>query len=872
MSQKGSALRDVLQWSTDRPVWQRDALRRLYQSGSLSRDDEEELYAIARSARGFGDVTSGAGTGTPLADEHLPAPAAPGSTVSLKAFHDVQHVNALAPGQSLVFGKSGLTVIYGDNATGKSGYARILRQVCRTRGGDRRVLPNVFDHEQSGPPTAKIVFCVGGREEEVVWRQGDPAAEALTQMSFFDSQCAAALVATENELAYAPVAVELLRQLAGTCRRLKGRANEELAVLRQAKSAAITDPPVRTEGAVQRALSSLRSSTRIESIEQLASLSEAEEKRIDELRAVLADRPEQLAKAARLDRERLERLQSFGQDLGQGLAEERFAEHRGLIREAKEAREAAQLAATKAFGDEPLEGVGSLTWRRLWEAAREYSNREAYPETEFPNSNEEARCVLCQQELREDARERMNRFEEFVQAQLETAAQKAERSLSQSDARWEELRLDWTAVRQLVDGTRLVDEGLAEALRRYFVVARWRLRSVFRACRAGPSADWDEVGQIPPFPDDRLGAQIETLARRERELTAAARSDERQTLQRELEDLTDRQWLAKELPAVRDEINRLRKVERMEKLIRDLDSAGVTRKSTEISEQVVTEQLATAFDTELDRLSVRTARVRVGRARGHYGAPHYQIELDEPASNRVKAAEILSEGEHRAIALAGFLAELETSGDRSALIFDDPVSSLDHKWRRAVSQRLAEEAERRQVVVFTHDPVFLLMLQDAVDDHDGEVKHWRLVRRGPTTGVPVEEPPNLKVTRRIADLNNRLQAAGALRRQEGDAAYESEASAIYYRLRKAWERAVEEVLLGGVVERLSDEIHTKQLRHISDITKEDIRIVERSMTKCSRFAHDEATAINDPIPDPEEIQSDIDTLKEWRKAIMDRRN
>ncbi len=79
------------------------------------------------------------------------------------------------------------------------------------------------------------------------------------------------------------------------------------------------------------------------------------------------------------------------------------------------------------------------------------------------------------------------------------------------------------------------------------------------------------------------------------------------------------------------------------------------------------------------------------------------------------------------------------------------------------------------------------------------------------------------------------------------------------------------MLLGGVIERLGDEIHTRQLRHVSDITEEDIRLVERNMTKCSRFVHDEATPIGDPVPPPEGVGREIATLKDWCKAIRDRR-
>jgi hypothetical protein len=49
--------------------------------------------------------------------------------------------------------------------------------------------------------------------------------------------------------------------------------------------------------------------------------------------------------------------------------------------------------------------------------------------------------------------------------------------------------------------------------------------------------------------------------------------------------------------------------------------------------------------------------------------------------------------------------------DPSGIVFDDPVSSLDYQWRSAVARRVVEESRRRQVVVFTHDVVFLLALK-----------------------------------------------------------------------------------------------------------------------------------------------------------------
>ncbi len=51
-----------------------------------------------------------------------------------------------------------------------------------------------------------------------------------------------------------------------------------------------------------------------------------------------------------------------------------------------------------------------------------------------------------------------------------------------------------------------------------------------------------------------------------------------------------------------------------------------------------------------------------------------------PRSAAEPVGKVLSEGEHRCVALAAFLAELSTIDAQSAIVFDDPVSSLDHQF------------------------------------------------------------------------------------------------------------------------------------------------------------------------------------------------
>jgi hypothetical protein len=122
-----TVLQEILQWSQDRPIWQRDALRRLVLNGELSEEDIVALTEICKSRHGLAEQQEA----TVLSKEHVPDKAAEAPVSLVSIFHH-RGVNALAESQTLKFG-SGLTLVYGDNGAGKTGCIRILKTACRAR-------------------------------------------------------------------------------------------------------------------------------------------------------------------------------------------------------------------------------------------------------------------------------------------------------------------------------------------------------------------------------------------------------------------------------------------------------------------------------------------------------------------------------------------------------------------------------------------------------------------------------------------------------------------------------------------------------------------------------------------------------------------
>lgn len=117
-------LQEILNWSKGLPEWQQDVIARLYEKTDLSADDYDDVYALLKSAHGIVD-TKGR-VATKLANEQVKAPQAVDRLVHLAAIKNLRNVNALAEGQRIPINPSGLSIIYGENGSGKSGYSRVL--------------------------------------------------------------------------------------------------------------------------------------------------------------------------------------------------------------------------------------------------------------------------------------------------------------------------------------------------------------------------------------------------------------------------------------------------------------------------------------------------------------------------------------------------------------------------------------------------------------------------------------------------------------------------------------------------------------------------------------------------------------------------
>ena len=260
------------------------------------------------------------------------------------------------------------------------------------------------------------------------------------------------------------------------------------------------------------------------------------------------------------------------------------------------------------------------------------------------------------------------------------------------------------------------------------------------------------------------------------------------------------------------------------------------------------------------------------RAGGQYGSPQYEVRL--LAKPDAKVADVLSEGEQTCVATAAFLAELATASHNSALVFDDPITSLDHKWRHKVAERLVAESVVRQVIVFTHDMIFLNDLEEAAKQQEipCETRH---VRRSSTTiGLVNADLPwdGMAILARVDALEKQARALIEVREQRDEETYKREARHFYDDLRAAWERALEEVAFAHVVMRHRDYIKVQDLVRVSALTEDDCKSWSDNFSKCCGLmaGHDGSRGRNRPMPEPAQLLGDVEALNTWIRDLKRR--
>src|ERR1035437_5968835 len=199
----------ILEFAKHQPTWQQDLFRRVLTQPSLTSADMEEVLSMLHAEEGLEAEPNIAPE--PLSGDHVRYCEEAASSTIISSLSEARNVNRLVSGQELPFAPKGITLVYGDNGSGKSGYSRILKQLCRARR-DRpeRVLGDVYAAVPPPPAQAKLSYSVGGEAKEHFWVDGTPGPRELSRLTVFDALTAPIYVDRQNQIEFLPEGLDVL--------------------------------------------------------------------------------------------------------------------------------------------------------------------------------------------------------------------------------------------------------------------------------------------------------------------------------------------------------------------------------------------------------------------------------------------------------------------------------------------------------------------------------------------------------------------------------------------------------------------------------------------------------------------------------------
>jgi energy-coupling factor transporter ATP-binding protein EcfA2 len=422
----------LLAWSAGLHQWQQDLLRRLALGEAMAHTDyrayADRLAGAELAAAGPWaeppKISAVSSELVPLSADHLQVVAADVPPVCVTKILHIEGANALAPGAEIHFEPRGLSVIAGKNGSGKSGFTRLLKQVCISRSPES-ILPNAFGNGEV--PSAVISFLAGDAPTaEVSWKHDVlNRPSALHRVRVFDSHAAVAHLANSNEVAYVPLTLRVLSDYTQALGLIAGELNKDLEILRSNKR---TWPELQV-GILLPIFDNLGSESARDEISRLGVLTAEETEEFGKLPALIQNAtvsdPTTLMVQAKGRSQQLVVLANRLKAVADGMSPARL---KALAdsRVALKAADAAVSAAVQGFDeDSPLPGVGSAAWQRLWTEAASLAAEHEHTVDRFPDAYGVSRCLLCHQATAGPVEERLSRFAAWMEAEAQTAATQA---------------------------------------------------------------------------------------------------------------------------------------------------------------------------------------------------------------------------------------------------------------------------------------------------------------------------------------------------------------------------------------------------------------------------------------------------------------
>lgn len=856
-----SPVEQIVDWVKEKPIWWQHTVRIALQNGELSEVDLDEIHHVALMEHGLREKDDiWFGTQQPILTTGFEQEEA---EVTLKSISQVKNVGSLAEDQLLEFSSSGLTIIYGDNGAGKSSYSKILKHACLARGKPPLILGNVF--ENSGVPSSALLsVTVNGRDNNKSWSLDFTGDLDIKSIRIFDGEVADNFVTDEDELGYKPAGLHLLEGLVAAIDLVKRRVIEECM-----PGNGLVSLPEFGDTKIGDFVRNLSSETDITKIKKYT-IKDDEPYKSDQLVRDISDlkskSPKRIRKELENKKQQLLPLKNFLEKAIFDLDNKVYEKLKTMSLDVSQKLMLSEKLRQRLLVGLPLKGIGGEEWQNMWNAAEKYM-MSMEENRNFPPEKEEI-CPFCLQDISANTATKLEQFREFLLDQSSLQANEAKSKLENEQQKLQALNIEAEPYQAAIT----LLEGLYPNFEENFngLIDQLLERKTTFSSESIP----ESIPELCLDSFNQLKTQIKYIENSLKNIKENSSILKVINIkERELDEFNDKKLFNNNIEQIKNNINRYKELNNYEKLELECKPRSVTDLNTKICKSEIITPLVDSFDEELKEFNFNRFKVSP-KTRGSLGAQLLKLEI--LASGKPLVAKVASDGEQRCIAIACFLAEMRADKRKSAVIFDDPVSSLSHKWSSRVAKRLVKESLNRQVIVLTHDIVFYKLLLEEIENLEGSSSNEICLESSrKKAGIVRDIPPwdALTTSKRIKQLKVKLRKLKTIDHEGTEREFREEAYAFYGYLREAWERLVEEKLLNQVVTRFGRGVQTNRLKRLVDLKQEDFQRIDAGMSKCSTYfrGHDSAPAAGDPYPTIQEIETDIKAIEEFNNELQTQR-
>lgn len=609
--------------------------------------------------------------------------------IILKSISEVQGVGALSPTRSLEFGNN-LTIVYGENGCGKSSYVRILKSAVSPKNATA-ILGNVYE-ANCPSPQAILTYSDDGEEHQIRWK---PNLKSTCPLNIYDTSVAKQFAEEKNEVIYEPHILSILSIIAAVYEGVKTKFDElgsDNLAQQTPSDKAISNHKLTTEFY---ALKTIKSYDQF-----MANIiwDKSQQMQLSALQEGLQNQdPSKQLRALKAQQDLVEKQYQALIDLitntGDSFSDKYLSQRKKQIDTKQEADHLIEELKKVSV----ISKTGSDNWKKMWATAVKFSQEST------SNSSDtiivDGKCILCQQDISEEANTRITEFYRYMTS---TAIKQSEKAHSVFENTVNQLQrifssINTEQIESVLRASCVEDNIIKQIIEQYKNIksrCKWLLEYTDDTKTSIPVSA--EIKSLQDVKDKlltdysaRIKALQDIIANREKQINL-------------VNDLLARKWI--------NDNKLIRKKDIQVKIaISSCKTNALTSVKKDLTHILITNTYISRFEEEMCAMDCNH-KIKVELiSKAEKGKAYHQVAL-RGAVQKKKTGEVLSEGEFRVVSLAAFLADLSSWNKILPFIFDDPITSLDHKYEKMVADRLVKLSEERQVIVFTHRLAFAQLL------------------------------------------------------------------------------------------------------------------------------------------------------------------